>query len=292
MNLREAIQFSPIVKAIPSKLYIQLHYLFTFKKLLNLKNPKGFNEKLQWLKLYDHNPLYSMLVDKYLVKNYVAERIGQEHVVPLLGVWDNFDEIDFDKLPNQFVLKCNHDSGGYVVCKDKKDFNKKNAKKIINRVLHRNYYYAEREWSYKNVKPKIIAEKYIDSLGKPESIEYKLTCYDGKVKMITVCSGIAHSSFDVRFNNHYDRNFKPLDFYVFYKKSKKEVVLPKQINEIIEYAEKLSQGIPQVRVDFYIHDDIVYFGEMTFYTWGGWCKFNPPEWNEILGNWITLPTKN
>lgn len=292
MNIREAIQFCPIVKFIPTKLYLKLHYFFTFKKFLNLKDPKGFNEKLQWLKLYDHNPLYTKLVDKYLVKDYVANKIGAEHVVPLYGVWNEFDEINFDALPNQFVLKCTHDSGGYVVCKDKSSFDKKKAKKIISRVLHRNYYYAEREWAYKNVQPKIIAEKYIDSLGKPESIEYKLTCYDGKVKMITVCSGIAHSSFSVRFNNHFDRDFNPLEFYVFYKKSEKKVELPVQINEIIDYAEKLSQGIPQVRVDFYIHDEVIYFGEMTFYTWGGWCKFNPPEWNEILGSWITLPSKN
>ena len=256
---------------------------------LNLDNPKTFNEKLNWLKLHDRNPEYTRMVDKYEVKKYVAEKIGAKYVIPLLGVYNNFDEINFDEMPEQFILKCTHDSGGFVICRDKKNFDVEAARAMLTKHLKINYYLGKREWVYKNIKPRIIAEKYIDTLGKPESIEYKLTCFNGVAKLITICKGIAHTDFDKRTNDHYDRDLNPLKWYAYYKNSPVPVQPPKEIHEIIALSEKLAAGIPQVRVDSYLIDGKVYFGEMTFYTHAGMIEFNPPEWDEILGSWIELP---
>ena len=271
--------------------FIRMKYKRLMHKELNLDNPQTYNEKLQWLKLYDRNPLYTKLVDKYEVKKYVSDRIGEEHVVPIFGVYDNVDEIRLEDLPNQFVLKCTHDSGGFVICKDKESFDFESAKRLLAKRMKRNFYKFSREWPYKDVKPRIIAEKFMDSLGKPESIEYKLTCFGGKADLITVCGGIAHSAFDKRTNDFYDRDFNHLPFYVFYKNPPKALPVPKEIDKIIEFSEKLSEGIPEVRVDWYIHDGVIYFGEMTFFTWGGFCVFTPEEWNRTLGDWIILPEK-
>lgn len=278
-------------KRMPDEKYIKLRYKKWIGEEPNLENPKNFNEKLQWLKLHDRNPVYTKLVDKYEVKKIVADKIGQEHVVPLLGVYDSVDEIDLSKLPDQFVLKCTHDSGGFSLCKDKKTYDFKTAKERLAKRQGRNFYIFSREWPYKDVQPRIIAEKYMDSLGKPESIEYKLTCFNGKVKLITVCGGIAHSSFENRTNDFYDRDYNHLPFYVFYKNAPKPLPIPNEIDDIIRFSEILAEGIPQVRVDWYIHEGTIYFGEMTFFTWGGLCEFTPPEWNQTLGDWIELPNK-
>lgn len=258
-------------------------------KPLDLENPKTFCEKMQWLKIHDHNPRYTKLADKYAVKKIVADAIGEEHVVPLLGVWDDFDDIDFDKLPDQFILKTTHDSGGFMICKDKSTFDKAAARKKFKKALKRNFYWSGREWQYKNIPPRIIAEKYIDSLGKPDSLEYKLTCMDGKVVFTTVCKGIAHTDLSLRSNDHFDRNGERMPWYAFYKPSKDPVSLPPQSEELIRYAELLSKDIPYVRADFYIVDDVVYFGELTFYTWDGFLVFEPDEWDRKLGDMITIP---
>ena len=274
----------------PAVLYLKCYYYLHFHEWPNLKHPRNYNEKLNWLKLHDRNPLYTRLADKCEVKKYVSDKIGNDKVIPLLGVWDHFDDIDFDKLPDQFVLKCTHDSGGFKICKDKNTFDKEGARRFFTAELRKNFYWNKREWAYKDIKPRIIAEPYIDSLGKPESYEYKLTCMDGVCKVFTICTGIAHSDFELRTNDNYDRDFNHLPWYAFYKNSKKPVVIPPQANEIIEYAEKLSEGIPQVRVDFYIIDNKVFFGEMTFYTWAGMIEFTPPEWNDIMGSWLRIQT--
>lgn len=272
----------------PAELYLKCYYYLHLHEWPNLKHPQNFTEKLNWLKLHDRRPLYTKLADKCEVKKYVAEKIGSDKIIPLLGVWDHFDEIDFDQLPDQFVLKCTHDSGGFRICKDKSNFDQEEARQFFNKKLHKNYYWNKREWVYKDIKPRIIAEPYIDSLGKPESFEYKLTCMNGVCKVFTICTGIAHSDFELRTNDHYDRDFNHLPWYAYYKNSKKPVQIPPQAKEIIEYAEKLSEGIPQVRVDFYVINDKVYFGEMTFYTWAGIIEFTPPEWNDIMGSWLDL----
>lgn len=272
----------------PAELYLKCYYYLHLHEWPNLKHPQNFTEKLNWLKLHDRRPLYTKLADKCEVKKYVSEKIGSDKIIPLLGVWDHFDEIDFDQLPDQFVLKCTHDSGGFWICKDRSNFNQEEARQFFNKELHKNYYWNKREWVYKDIKPRIIAEPYIDSLGKPESFEYKLTCMNGVCKVFTICTGIAHSDFELRTNDHYDRDFNHLPWYAYYKNSKKPVQIPPQAKEIIEYAEKLSEGIPQVRVDFYVINDKVYFGEMTFYTWAGIIEFTPPEWNDIMGSWLDL----
>ena len=255
----------------------------------DLDNPLTYNEKCQWLKLHDRNPIYTDIVDKYKVKQFVADKIGEEYVVPLLGVYNNFDDINFDELPDQFVLKCTHDSGGFAICRSKKEFDIAAAKKRLESRLKRNFYIFSREWPYKNVKPRIIAENYIDSLGNKDSVEYKLTCFNGKVKMTTVCGGIAHSTFDNRTNDFYDRDGNIMPFYVFYKNSETPLPLPNNIEQIITLSEILAKDIPQVRVDWYMHNGHLYFGEMTFYTWGGYCVFTPKEWDRKLGDWIELP---
>ena len=270
---------------MPDDKYLKKQFKFTLGRELDLENPQTLCEKIQWLKLYDRRPEYVNMVDKYEVKKLVADKIGSQYVVPLLGVWDKFDDIDFDTLPDQFILKCTHDSGGFVVCTDKAKFDKEAAKNKLEASLKQNYFTFYREWVYKHVKPRIIAEEYIPTLGKPDSVEYKLSCFNGVAKLITLCRGIAHSSYDVRTNDHYDR-----DFHVYYKNSTSNPpAIPPQMDEIINISEKLSAGIPYVRVDSYIHNNKVYFGEITFYTWSGLMVFDPPEWDYTLGSWVELP---
>ena len=256
---------------------------------LDLDNPKSFCEKINWLKLHDHNPLYHKLVDKYEVKEWVAQKIGMEHVVKTYALYNSTDEIDFDALPNRFVLKCTHNSGGLVVCKDKSKLDKKQALKLLSQSMAiKDYYLNFREWAYKGVKPRIIAEEYIESLGRPESIEYKLTCINGKVRMTTVCSGIAHDDFDKRFNDHFDKDGNRLPFYVNYKPAGLDLPKPVIHKQLIDYAELLAKDIPQVRVDFYIHNNAIMFGEMTFYTWAGYMNYVPKEYDCIMGSWLKL----
>lgn len=223
------------------------------------------------------------------MRKWVADKIGAEHVIPLYGVWDSFDDIDFDKLPDAFVLKVTHTSGGYVVCKDKSKFDKEQARKTMEWSLNRDYYWRTREWPYKNVPKRIIAEKYMPSLGNIDSEEYKITCCNGKVAVFTVCRGIPHSDYALRHNDNFDRNFNRQNWYAFYTPSKEPVEKPALFEEMVNIAEKLSHGIPQVRVDLYVIDGQIYFGEMTFFTWAGFIKFVPKSQDKIMGKWLTLP---
>ena len=152
------------------------------------------------------------MADKYEVKQFVADKIGEEYVIPLYGVWDNFDEINFNKLPDQFILKCTHDSGGFVICEDKKTFDKEKAREKIEKTFGKSYFWQNREWVYKNIKPRIIAEKYMPSLGKQDSVEYKLTVINGIVKVITVCGGIPHAAFELRSNDNFDKEWNRQDW--------------------------------------------------------------------------------
>ena len=279
-------------------------------KELDLDNPCTFNEKLQWLKLYDRNSEYTAMVDKYAVKNWVANRIGEEYIIPTFGVWECFDEIDFNDLPNQFVLKCTHDSGGLVIVKDKGKLDKKYAKQKIEKCLKRNYYWLGREWPYKNVPPRIIAEKYMSNSSagmskknkgenydecKPQALEsskdnltdYKFMCFNGQVKCVfTVTERFTGEGLKVTF---FDREWNPLPFERHYPKSEKPISKPHNFEKMIELAERLSENIPFVRVDFYESGERIYFGEMTFYPGGGFEEFTPDEWDKTLGDWINLP---
>lgn len=274
-------------KWIPDKLYLSIYFRAVFERNINWKNPKCFNEKLQWLKIYDRQNIYTSLVDKQEVKKYIADVIGKEYVIPTLGVWDNVENISFEKLPERFVLKCTHDSGGIVICKDKSILDIDLAKKTLKKSLHRKFFYNSREWPYKNVKRRIIAEKYLESYDEDELKDYKLLCFNGQVKCLFVCSE-RHSKSGLKVT-FFDMNWNRMPFERHYPMSKLEIKKPEKIKEMIELAEKLAKDIPFVRVDFYEVSDKIYFGEMTFYPGGGWEKFYPEEWDEVLGSWIKLP---
>lgn len=276
------------------KLYLKIQYSLIMKKKLDFNNPQTFNEKMQWIKLYDRNPSYTLLVDKHAVRKYVTEKIGEEYLIPLLGVWSNPDEIDFDSLPEQFVLKCNHNSGlGACFCKNKSKLNVEKTKENLRKGLNQNYYLLGREWPYKNVSPKIIAEKYmknsISSDDEDGMVDYKFYCFNGKAKFAYISQNldnlqlarISYVTLDAEA-----APFKRADYRAF------DVLPPKtnQWKKMLELAEVLSKGIPFVRVDFYDVDDKIYFGELTFFPGGGYTKLYPEEWDYKLGQLISLNT--
>ena len=267
----------------PDKLYLQLMFQLKMGRRLDLKNPRTFNEKLQWLKLYNRNPLYTTLVDKFSVKNWVAERIGEDYIIPTLGVWKNFDEIDFNDLPNQFVLKCTHDSGSVIICRDKATFDFNAAKRKLAKCLLNNYYYPSREWPYKNVKPRIIAEKYLDTTNLND---YKFQVFNGKVENCFVCSKrFSKEGLHVTF---FDRKWTPLSFTKLYPKEKNALTKPVFFEKMIEISEKLANQLRFIRVDFYEYGDKIYVGELTFYPGAGFEKFDPPEWDLKIGSFLNI----
>lgn len=276
-----------ILKKIPDPIYIKLLYRRRTGKTLNLKNPVTFNEKLQWLKLYNRKPEYSMMVDKYEVKKYVAKKIGEQYIIPTLGVWNHFDEIDFDMLPEQFVLKCTHDSGGLVIVKDKKKLDRDAARKKIEDSLSNDYYLRGREWPYKNVKPRIIAEKYMTDESEVELKDYKVFNFNGEAKFIQVDYG--------RFTNH-KRNLYSIDWeYInaaiqYPSDQSVQINKPEKLDEMLMLARKLSASIPYVRTDFYSINDKIYFGEITFFAEAGFGKFTPEQFGVEIGSWIKLPS--
>lgn len=269
------------------KTYLKIAYWARMHKRLNLENPQTFSEKLQWMKLYDRNPLYTKLVDKYEVKPIVEKIIGSEFIIPTLGVWDKFDEIDFEKLPNQFVLKCTHDSGGIVVCKDKSKLNIEAARTKINRCLSHSFFLGMREWPYKNVPPRIIAEQYMEDTKTEELRDYKFFCFNGEPKALFIASDRMKKEEETKFD-FFDMNFEHLPFRNGHPNA---TVLPEKplcFEEMKLLAAKLSVGFPQVRVDFYEVDGKVYFGEMTFFHWSGMTPFEPEEWDYKFGSWIKI----
>lgn len=273
---------------IPDKWYLQMLYRRVFDKKLDLKNPKGFNEKLFWMKLYDRRLEYTTMVDKYAVKKFVADKIGEEYIIPTLGVWDKPEYIDWEGLPNQFVLKCTHDSGGLVICRDKSKLDKAAAVKKLNASLKSNYYKIGREWPYKNVPRRILAEKYMEDKSVGELPDYKFFCFDGVVKAMFI--GTERGTGDVKFD-YYDADFNHLDLVQEHPMSGKDLPKPQHFEKMKELASKLSQGLPQVRVDFYNINGDIYFGEMTFFHHGATVPFHPESWDYTFGSWIKLPEK-
>lgn len=269
------------------KCYLRICFRIRMGKQLNLNPPKTFNEKIQWLKLYDRNPLYTKLVDKYEVKEIVANRIGKQYIIPTLGVWNKLEDIDFDQLPTQFVLKCTHDSGGLVICKDKSLFDFSQANKIISSSLKRKYYWKNREWPYKDVKPRIIAEPYLEDNTTKELRDYKFFCFDGEVKALFVATERGSTS-ETKFD-FFDENYMHLPFTNGHPNADVPPKKPEHFEEMKDLASKLSQGIPHVRVDLYECNGRVYFGEMTFSHWSGLMPFSPEEWDYKFGSWIKLP---
>ena len=274
---------------MPEKFYIKLQFWAHTGYRLNLNEPKTFNEKLQWLKLYNRKSEYTSMVDKYEAKKLVAKKIGENFIIPTLGVWNSFDEIDFNKLPNQFVLKCTHDSGGLVVCKDKRSFDKRKAKKKIEASLKKKFFFVGREWPYKNVPPRIIAEKFLDDNGHVP-IDYKIYCFNGNPYKVMLCldrdkeEPTKFYSFDFKWNllRHNLRGMNAPEEFTLPK--------PRTIDFMFESAKILSQGIPFVRVDFYDLLGHMYFGEMTFYPDSGWDSAILPEIDKLYGTMINLST--
>ena len=257
---------------------------------LNLANPQSYNEKLQWLKLYDHNPLYTTLVDKYRVKAWVADKIGPQYVIPTLAVWQRADDVDIKSFPNQFVLKCNHDSGSVIICKDKATFDLNAAKELLRNSLKKNFYYAGWEWPYKKVKPCVFAESYMEDGITHDLRDYKFFCFDGIVKAAFVATDRQSTTEETKFD-FFDVNYRHLDVTNGHPNTPPSLIPPKpnEWEEMVRIAELLSDGIPHVRCDLYCINGKIYFGEMTFYHWGGFKPFNPQKWDYIFGDWLTLP---
>ena len=279
-----AIGRTPVLRDIMSdKIYLTVLYNYVTGQKLNWNTPMRYNEKLQWLKAYDHNELYTIMADKYRVKKYVSDRIGSEYVIGLLGVWKKPEDIDYSILPDRFVLKCNHD-GGVIIVKDKNSADYDDICRKLNFRLKRRFYYNGREWSYKNIQPCILCEEYLeDATG--ELSDYKVMCFNGHAKIIQVHKG--------RFKDHtqgfYDSEWNKLDISQSEIKSS-EIVEPKPVffDEMIKLSEELSAGIPHVRVDWYDYNGRLLFGEFTFYDSAGFDDFIPDKWNYVMGDWIDL----
>lgn len=292
------ILLTKVSLCVPDKLYLKLMFRLKMGYWMDFDNPKTFQEKLQWLKLYNRRPEYTQMVDKFAVKEYVANIIGKEYIIPTLGVWNKFDDIDFDSLPNQFVLKTTHSGGntGVVVCKDKSTLDIELARKKLDRSLKQCIYKSLKEWPYKGVKHRIIAEEFIEFGSSDDIPDYKFYCFDGTPRYCQVIR---------------DRNKKEtIDFYdmdwnhipliglnpvvigksvLSFQNGTTRVERPKNLESIIRICGALTTGIPFSRIDMYIVDDKIYFGEITFFPASGFGCFEPMEWDVILGDLITLP---
>lgn len=275
--------------SLPDDEYIARVYKAKIGVNLDLQNPTTFNQKLQWLKLYDRCPEYTKMVDKYLVRQYIADTLGKQYLIPLLGVWNTPEEINFDTLPDQFVLKCNHNSGlGMCICKDKSKLNIKKTKYQLRKGLNQDYYLLWREWPYKDVPRKIIAEKYMEDDSGCDLKDYKMFCFNGKPKVILVCSG--------RFSNQglhedfYSESWEKLLVKRPNIPDTKELIdRPVNFELMKNLARKLAKNIPFVRIDFYEINNKVYFGEITFFPASGFTSFEPKIWDRKFGDWIILP---
>ena len=278
---------APLIK--DDETFIKLKWRLRMDYPLNLENPQTFSEKLQWLKLHDRRPEYIRMVDKVEAKKYVAEIIGEQYVIPTLGVWDNPDEIDFDSLPDQFVLKCNHNSGGGMfICKDKSQMNRSKVVKDLRKALRQNYYWSNREWPYKNVEPMVLAEKYREDAETQELRDYKFFCFDGEPKALFIATDRNNEREETKFD-FFDMDFRHLPFTNGHPNSDKKIEKPVNFEEMKSIASMLSKGIPHVRVDLYSVNGRTYFGEMTFTHWSGLMPFEPQEWDYTFGQWLVLP---
>lgn len=272
------------LKFMPDDVYLKIIYRIKVGKKLDLKRPKTYTEKLQWLKLHDRKPVYTTMVDKYAAKQYITSIVGEEYVIPTLGVWEDFDSINFKLLPDKFVLKCTHDSGGLVICKNKAILDIDKARKKIEKSLKTNFYWVGREWPYKNVKPQIIAEKYMANEDDECLTDYKFFCFNGEPRIIYVSKDKAENP----TTDFFDENGKILPIRMRDPNSVNPPKLPEQFDEMKKIARKLSKGMRHLRVDFYIVDEKIYVGELTFYHNGGFSEVKPEEWNYKMGSMISI----
>lgn len=275
---------------VPDSLYLKVLYRVIMGRKLNLKNPKEYNEKLQWLKLNDRKPEYSTMVDKYEVRGYIEDLLGDKYLIPCLGIYDSVDDIDIDALPERFVLKCTHDSGSVEICKDKSSFDIESARHRLSQAMKRNYYATYREWPYKYVKPRIIAEGYLEGDGG-DLKDYKVMCFNGEAKIIEV-----HENRFVEGKVHtqtfYDREWgivplTQVETVTVDRPSER----PRQLEEILRLSELIAKNMYHARIDWYIEGDKIYFGEITFFDGSGFESFSTPEMERMLGDMINLPEK-
>lgn len=274
---------------LPDKIYIKKMYKKRLSKKLNLRNPKTFCEKLNWLKLYDRRSEYTLMADKIKSRDYIMEKTNKNYFVPLIGVWKSPEEIDFDSLPNQFVLKCNHDNG-VIICRDKSKLDIEKVKKDLNFRLKRNYYKKHREWPYKDISRLILCEKYMSNENEAPEIDFKFFCFNGIPRIVRINSG--RFSEQGMLIDYYDMNWKHQNIVFNDEPSAGDIYpKPKQFYEMKELASELSQKIPFLRVDFNYWNNTIWFGELTFYDEAGVATIYPNEWNQLLGSWIKLPKK-
>lgn len=279
------VRIAPI---IPDKLYLKMLYFATMGKILNLDNPVSFSEKLQWLKLYDRNPNYTKMVDKIEAKKYVASIIGNNYIIPTIAEYNSVEEINWESLPDQFVLKCTHDSGGIVVCSNKSELDIESSINKLRNSLKKSYYPQNREWPYKNVKPRLICEKYMVDESGYELKDYKWFCFNGEVKALFIATDRNNPNEETKFD-FFDADFNHLPFTNGHPNSKRKIKKPKGFKKMKELASILSKGFPHLRVDFYDINGKIYFGELTFFHWSGLMPFYPDKWDYKFGSWIKLP---
>lgn len=267
--------------------FLKLRFRAEMGCKLDLEHPRTYNEKLQWLKLYDKNPLYPQMVDKYRAKEYVASLIGEQYIIPTLGIYDSYEEIDFDGLPGQFVLKCTHDSGSIYICRDKSCMDRERAERILRRGLKKNPVRYAREWPYSQVPHRIIAEQYMEDESHQELKDYKIFTFSGKAALIQVDYG----RFSQHKRNLYSLDWEYIDASFMYPSDPQHVIpRPEKLELMIELAERLSRNLPHVRVDFYSIESRIYFGEMTLYHGAGFERFDPVEWELKMGDMLVLPS--
>ena len=278
-------------KNLPSELYekeLKIWYKRINKKVLDLESPKTLNEKIQWLKLYDSTPIKTLLTDKYLVKNYIKETIGEQYVIPTLQVWNSSNQISFNLLPKTFVLKANHGSGMNIIVYNKRKYNIKKIRRIAKKWMNTNFAYRSLELHYMNIKPRIIAEKYFDNKNG-DLYDYKVYCFDGRVESIAFLSGIKKNRRIAFFDSQWNR----LNYTDTYPAFSYEIPKPKKLKEMVEISQKLSKGFAFVRVDLYVlNNGDIKFGEMTFTPSSGTLVFSPLNQNRIFGDMIKLPPKS
>lgn len=286
-NIREKVMYS--LSFLPDSIYLKIFYFATTGRRLNLKNPSGYNEKLQWLKIHEKKEEYCMLVDKLAVKDFIEQELGAGYTFPSLGYWDSFDKIDFSVLPDRFVLKCNHDSGSIKIITSKKDLSKKKLKELkrfYDRRMKKDFYYAGREYPYKGLKRYIMAEEYMENEdARGTDIEdYKFFCFGGVPKILLVATDKGAN----RKCDFFDMDFRHLDIINIHPNSDKPISKPARFDEMKAIATKLSRGMKTVRIDLYEINGRIYFGEFTFFHGGGFRLFEPEHWEKQLGEWVDL----
>ena len=284
-------QLNRNAKFFPDRMFLRLKFLLRMGKILHLSNPKTYNEKIQWLKLYGRTSIDKVMADKYLVKKNITDAIGEEFVIPLLGVWDTPEQIDFDSLPDRFVLKCNHNSGkGMCICRNKSVLDFERVREELRIGLDSDYYLISREKAYKDIPRKIIAEEYMEDRITNDLRDYKFFCFNGEPKILFIATGRELGEHEVRFD-FFDMDYNHLDITNGHPNSIPYPQKPVTFEKMKELASVLSAGHPHIRVDFYEVDGKVFFGEFTFSHWGGMTPFEPSKWDRILGDWIVLPKR-